>query len=172
MKKFFTVFIILFTVNIVLGQNNPPCASPETEQLDFWIGEWKVEWTDEDGISKYGTNTITKILGSCVIKEQFNGNPGTSLVGRSYSVYNNYTGIWYQTWVDNNGTYLSFTGGKDGDNFIFSREYRNAQGEQIMQRMVFKDIKENSLVWDWQMSKDGGKSWTSTWVLNYSRITD
>jgi len=36
--------------------------------------------------------------------------------------------------------------------------------------MVFSDIEENSLIWNWQKSIDEGKNWKTIWSLNYSRL--
>ncbi len=75
--------------------------------FDFWLGEWELSWV-EDG---KGINTITKILDGRVIKESFDGRPSMNLVGQSYTVYVEPLGLWKQTWVDNEGGYLDFTGG-------------------------------------------------------------
>ena len=80
------------------------------KQFDFWVGHWKAEWQNKDGSKSEGSNTIKKILGGCVVEENFNGNPGIPLEGKSFSVYNSRSKMWQQTWVDNQGGYLDFTG--------------------------------------------------------------
>jgi hypothetical protein len=35
--------------------------------------------------------------------------------------------------------------------------------------MVFSDITEDSLYWEWQKSEDGGKTWADRWTINYTR---
>jgi hypothetical protein len=143
----------------------PPCSAPEASQFDFWVGEWDLTW--EGG---KGTNTITSILGSCVIQEQFDGcdAEGKGLVGLSHSVYNPRLDQWQQTWVDNQGSYLEFTGGMAGDTMVLSRE-ATRDGKTFQQRMVFSDIKDNALNWSWERSDDGGKTWTPVWVISYQR---
>lgn len=143
----------------------PPCSAPEASQFDFWIGEWDLTW--EGG---KGTNIITSILGSCVIQEQFDGRDaeGKGLVGMSTSVYNPRLGKWQQTWVDNQGSYLEFVGGMEGDGMILSRE-ATRDGKTFHQRMVFSDIKESELNWSWERSEDEGKTWTPVWVIHYQR---
>lgn len=143
----------------------PPCSSPEASQFDFWVGEWDLTWAD----SGKGTNSITKPLGSCVIQEQFADHEANSLKGMSVSVYDPRTRQWQQTWVDNMGGYMVFTGGWQGDRMILSRETTRPDGTPIMQRMVWRDITPNSLAWDWQSSEDKGANWKTNWQISYVR---
>lgn len=148
------------------GEDNPrPCSAPEFRQFDFWVGTWDLTW-DKD---KKGTNTITRVLGDCVIQEHFNGGDSMTLRGMSVSTYNPRNGKWYQTWVDNDGTYLDFVGGMQGDKMILART-ATRDGKEFRQRMVFHDIKPDSLIWDWQRSKDEGKTWENLWTIHYRRI--
>ena len=102
------------------------CSGPEYSQLDFWIGEWDLHSTIPDTSSETGwrigkaRNTIRKILDGCVIEENFDGSTlSNGLVGRSYSTYSKGKGKWYQTWLDNSGSYLPFTGIFEDDRTIF-----------------------------------------------------
>ena len=75
---------------------------PET-QFDFWLGEWDCAW-GEDG---KGSNRIERILDGKVIQENFDGS---DFLGISVSVWDSHRKLWCQTWVDNSGAYLDFTG--------------------------------------------------------------
>ncbi len=97
------------------------CDSPESKQLDFWVGDWELAYVDE-GKTKASRNRITRTLDGCAILEEFNGAPGTKLLGRSYSAYDRLTKQWKQTWVDNSGAYLDFTGGIVDGQMAFWRE--------------------------------------------------
>lgn len=139
--------------------------------FDFWVGKWNLTWEDADGAVAKGTNHIEKVLDGKVIKENFEAQSGAyeGFVGKSYSVYNSNTGEWKQTWVDNQGGYLDFMGKFEGNKRIFIREGINQEGEPILQRMVFYDITEDSLTWDWEMSEDNGETWQLQWRINYER---
>lgn len=141
------------------------------EYFDFWLGEWNLTWENADGSAGKGTNRIERVLGGRVIQENFSaeGGPMDGYVGRSWSVYSPRTGEWKQTWVDNQGGYLDFTGKIDGDRRIFQRSAVDPQGNEIMQRMVFYNITRDSLTWDWERSNDGGQTWQLQWRINYSR---
>ena len=93
-----------------------------------------------------------------MIVEQFRGAPGTKLDGTSVSTFDRAAKRWKQTWVDNTGGYLDFVGGEDAGDATFEREFEK-DGKKVRQRMVFRDVKADSLKWLWQRSDDGGKSW-------------
>ncbi len=133
-------------------------------QFDFWLGEWQLHWDD----GGKGGNTITKILDGQVIVEHFDGKNSIALRGMSLSVYNNDKDVWQQTWVDNNGSYLTFTGGMRDGKMILRRSSIKA-GKRILQRMVWYHIRPNTLDWNWERSTDSGQNWKVLWKIHYRR---
>jgi len=163
----FLAGIILFALpkNVLYAQQRAnPCETEKAHQFDFWVGEWNLTW----GEDQHGTNIVTKILGECVIREQFNGSPSSPLIGLSVSSYNHQLGQWQQTWVDNSGGYLDFTGEFRDGKMILSRQAER-DGKVFLQRMVFYNIQENSLDWNWERSTDDGETWEVLWHINYER---
>ena len=144
------------------------CDSPESRQLDFWIGEWELTYANPKGEPAKSRNRITRTLDGCAILEEFTGAPGTKLDGRSYSTYDRATRRWRQTWVDNTASYLDFTGATVEGNMAFVRE-ATKDGKTTHQRMVFRDVKPDSLTWLWQASTDG-KAWATQWEIAYKRV--
>jgi hypothetical protein len=144
------------------------CNSPESKQLDFWLGEWELSFI-EDGKPGKSRNRVTKILDGCAVLEEFSGAPGTKLDGRSVSTFNRATGQWKQAWVDNTASFLDFSGGLVDDQMVFWRKFRRGDAE-IWQRMVFQDVKRDSLKWLWQLSNDGGTTWKTNWEIDYKRV--
>ncbi len=154
------------------GQALP--EKPE-DDYDFWVGKWKVSWEEAQGKLGSGTNHITKILDQTVIQEHFEILEGQSkgFKGTSISVYNPNSQQWKQAWADNQGAYYDFTGKKDGDRRIFQTAVvEQADGKRFTQRMVFYDIQEDSLTWDWESSSDGGKNWKLNWRIHYERMKE
>ena len=143
------------------------CDSSASRQLDFWLGNWSLSHV-QDGKTVQSRNHVTKVLDGCAVQEDFEGPPGTPLVGRSLSVFDTTTGQWRQTWVDNGGGYLEFTGGMEGDRMVLRREFTRA-GRRIQQRMVFQDIAADRLLWLWQHSDDAGSTWKTDWEIAYRR---
>jgi hypothetical protein len=141
-----------------------PCDIPEARQFDFWVGDWDLTW-GEDG---KGTNHITKILDSCVIKEEFDGTPSIRLKGISVSTYSRPLRKWQQTWVDNSGGYLDFSGGMQDGRMVLTRQ-ATRDGKRFLQRMVWYNIGESELDWNWERSGDQGKTWEVLWKIHYVR---
>ena len=156
-----------------MSQPPTPCDSPEVFQFDFWLGEWDLSWPavqtgGKPGERAIGTNRIERLFGQCVVEENF-AAAGGSLQGRSLSVFDPGSGLWRQTWVDNTGGYLLFSGGFDGENMELRTSEVERGDETIVNRMVFHDIGETSLQWDWQGSRNGGETWTELWTIAYTR---
>jgi hypothetical protein len=162
-RSLYSLFTILFLFNVLPAQNNKPCSTEEGKQFDFWVGQWDASWEGGKGI-----NNISKILGGCVVFEEFDATPSSPLIGKSFSVYNIRTGKWHQTWVDNSGGYLDFSGNWQDDKMILSRS-AEIKGVVTIQRMVWYNITDNKFDWNWEKSTDGGKTWTVSWKIQYTR---
>ena len=52
---------------------------------------------------------------------------------------------------------------------MFVRKFTDPEGNEVFQRMVFKDIEDNSFTWDWESSSDIGENWNLQWRINYKR---
>lgn len=161
--RWFPLCLTLLAAPLFAQQPQRPCDAPEARQLDFWLGDWDLTWKGGKG-----TNKITRILDGCIVQEAFRMVEGGTLVGHSVSTYDPNAKQWKQTWVDNTGAYLDFTGEHNGETMTLRREFvRN--GRTIQQRMVFSDITEDAFTWDWQSSIDGGTSWRTNWQIEYKR---
>ncbi len=161
------MFALLLTL---ANQHLTPPPSVSEKSLDFWLGTWEftmrsrptptAEWTVSKGI-----NEVSRTMANKVILESFD-SPG--LKGKSWSVFSAANKQWNQTWVDESGGYLTFTGGPEGANFIF----RTAEVNHQQSRMVFKNIKKDSFTWDWEGTKDGGKTWLLMLQIDYTRAKE
>jgi len=153
----FSILIFLFTHLPVKAQNSD-------KAFDFWVGNWNTYWED----SLRGSNIISKSLNDFVVEENFT-SIDKSFIGKSWTVYDSSSNNWKQTWVDNTGAYLVFTGGKDKENVILNlAEERKSNGKSYYMRMIFSNIKQDSFDWDWQSSKDK-VSWKTVWAIKYKR---
>ncbi|MEZ4903618.1 MAG: hypothetical protein R2822_18590 [Spirosomataceae bacterium] len=139
--------------------------------FDFWVGDWDLMWYVKDSVKLYGKNRIEKILNGTAIQENFEGLTGNTkgYQGKSFSIYDISQKAWRQTWVDNSNSYISLVGGREQETFFFSSNRVNANGKKQIDKMVFRDIKPNSFVWDWKSSIDDGKTWTVNWQIFYTR---
>jgi hypothetical protein len=155
---------------LLTQSSNAQSSAPDSSLFDFWIGEWDLWWYGKDSVKEYGTNSITRILDNRVIREDFAITSGTNtgFKGQSVSLLDVQTATWKQTWVDNTGGYMPFTGGSDGVRRYFQRESVRG-GKTILQKMIFHSIAHDSLVWDWTNSTDGGRTWNTLWRIHYHR---
>ena len=153
------------------AQQPPPqygCDSPESKQLDFWVGDWELSYKSGEQVGT-SRNRITKSLDGCVVMEEFTGAPGTKLNGRSYSTFDRVTKQWKQAWVDNTASYLDFTGGLLPDGRMHFAREAGPPGKRFRQRMVWQDVKADSMKWLWQRSDDDGATWKTMWEIDYRR---
>jgi hypothetical protein len=135
------------------------------DALDFWIGDWTVSWPDGAG-----TNSIRRILDNAVIEEVFECHSGNeALYGRSHSVLDQADGRWKQTWVDSSGAYLDFVAVAVDAGISFQRS-AVVDGRDVLQRMVWLDVRADGFRWEWQRSADDGATWTVSWGLDYQRV--
>jgi len=141
--------------------------SDPTHQFDFWVGSWKCEGESRPPNGKttktVAQNVITKEFGGHVIHEHFSMK---GFNGGSLSVYNPQDKHWHQTWVDDSGGYLVFTGGFADGKMTLSMQPGH---DGSVKRMVFSNIESSNFDWDWQRSTDQGKTWMTTWHLHYTR---
>ncbi|MCZ7602805.1 MAG: DUF1579 family protein [Melioribacteraceae bacterium] len=168
MKLIYLCILMLTFILSSKAQIQKSCESFNFSQFDFWIGEWDLTWYDSDGNEYKGHNSISKILDDCVIEENFE-DYNSGFRGKSVTTYSSLKNNWLQTWVDNTGNFMVFEGGFDNENMILSRNFKNPEGNEIYQRMIFHSIENNSLVWNWEMSKDGGQTWELRWQIFYKR---
>jgi hypothetical protein len=130
-------------------------------QFDFWLGEWNCTWGDDGN----ATNHVVRIMDEKVIQENF---VAPDLIGMSVSIFDKERNLWCQTWVDNSGSYLDFTGKFENGKMVLSRD-AIVKGETCMQRMVWHNIQADEFDWNWERSDDGGNSWRVVWQIKYKR---
>lgn len=150
------------------GGKARPCTSPEYSQFDFWIGNWQV--TGADG-KQQGTNRVVKILGGCVIQENWNGGAGS--IGQSFNIFAKGRGVWHQTWVDNSGTLLSLEGGIEDGRMVLRGETPARDGKgMLMHEISWTPLETGQVRQHWRISKDGGGQWQDAFVGIYTRARD
>ncbi len=139
-RTMIAILATLLVASMSYAQDSPakvPCDSVEQRQFDFWVGDWDLSW--EGG---KGANRIAKILNECVVQETFDGAP--MLRGLSVSTYDKANKLWRQTWVDDDGSYLDFTGGLVDGQMTLSRSAER-EGKTFLQRMIWYNVSPDSL---------------------------
>ncbi len=154
--------------------NTPPpksCQGEEYRQLDFWVGEWDLWYSQgPDKPKAWAENAISKsAYGDCVITEKFS-MPG--FTGMSVSTFHKQIGQWRQTWVDDQGNYFDLVGGpapKDADHDFGLESVHPQEFDAPYLRMIWTVEDADHLIWQWQGHKPGETVWKDLWVLHYVR---
>lgn len=138
-------------------RNATPCAaSPEHRQFDFWIGEWNVQ--NPQG-QPAGTSSIQRILGDCVIYENWTSGGG-AYTGKSFNLYNSSLRKWQQFWADDKGGVLEFAGEYKDNELRYTGESTDPKGNKIMHRLTFFNLSPGRVRQLWEQSTDNAKTWT------------
>ncbi len=157
-------------VSLILTQGQPKIPT-EINQFAFWLGKWKCNGTLYLGkppkeVTTPGENEVTTDMDGFVIHEHFRSGPTR---GESWSSYNPSQKKWHQTWVDNQGGYLALTGEFKNGKMVLNRP-ASPKNPATYFHMVYSKITKDSFDWDWEQTQDGGKTWTPSWHLHYTRV--
>jgi tetratricopeptide (TPR) repeat protein len=146
-----------------LKKNATPCdGSPDNAEFDFWIGEWDVQTPQGQHA---GNSSIQKILGNCVVLENWSGG---GLDGKSFNIYNRGLKKWQQYWVDTSGRVTVYTGELVDGEMRYLAEAGLQNGPQA-RKMTFSKLGPDKVRQLGEMSTDGGKTWTVAYDLIYVR---
>jgi len=152
-----------------LAQQPAPahCAAPEFSQLDFWTGDWEVNWRFANGQSGTGRNRVVREYGGCVVVERFQDGT-TDFAGTSIATFMPAAGSWAFTWMDNRATTFRAIGGPVENGAAFEFVIRQGNGEPAPYRIRFEEIGRDSLTWRFQ-SRGADGNWTDMTVSRYRR---
>jgi len=147
-------------------------GAPE-RQFDFWVGEWSVlnrhmgpdgEWRDGDTTRA----RITPVCGGAAILEEWAGPfRGGFQNGFSLRAWDPAQDRWVLllSWtMDGNSTFGRLTG-----TFRHGRGEFFAGGGGNLTRYTFSDALADSVRWDSARSQDGGRSWSTDWIMEFAR---
>jgi len=152
-------------VNTIRASRFPCEGDPRFHAFDFWIGEWNVT----AGGQQAGTNSITSILGSCLIFEQWTSANG--ILGKSFNYYDPAHDHWRQIWISDNASIIEFTGqARDGGIFYKAETIDPADGSVTHHKFEFTQNGDGSVRQFWQTSSDGGETWGTIWDGHYEKI--
>ncbi|VAW02751.1 hypothetical protein MNBD_ALPHA04-2194 [hydrothermal vent metagenome] len=137
---------------------SPPCATPDHRAFDFWTGTWDVTAAGKDAPS--GINKITSAHGGCVIEEHYSTKGGYT--GMSMSFYDAARKVWHQTWMGKDGGALFLEGGLDenGAMVLSNVNWPGYVKSAPINRVTWTPNKDGSVRQYWQVSQDGGKTWS------------
>ena len=163
MKGLLIPILSILLFNNALAQQS--CDSAAYRQFDFWLGNWVV--TKPDG-SAAGTNHVEKILGGCVLQENWR-SAGNSFTGRSLNTFTEDGQVWHQTWMDSSGLLLQLNGGLVDGAMVLSGPGTDPQGAAVTHRITWTPNDDGTVRQHWQMQKKGASEWTTLFDGLYRR---
>ena len=91
--------------------------------------------------------------------------------GKSFNRYNANTSQWQQTWIDNVGGSTQYVYGKyEKGKIIFQTDpWKYAKDTMAINKLTFFDLGQQKVRQLGEISKDGGKTWTKQYDLEYRR---
>lgn len=146
------------------------CAPAEYRQFDFWVGNWDVK--DPSG-QVVGTNRITREYDGCVVQEHWEARGPQKQIGSSFNTYFPAARRWHQTWVDSTGGFLLLDGGMADGSMVLSGDMPARRGTGMVRHRIAFTPNENGTVRQlWEVSRDGGKTWSVSFDGTYVRKAD
>src|SRR5688500_5836889 len=140
-------------------------------QFDFWIGRWSV--ADADGTAA-GRNHIEPILDGAALRESWQGADGHR--GTSLNAWDPDAGLWRQSWIDVNGFWLLLEGGlRDGAMVMEGTGLKRSEPATTARHRISWSRMggdPDRLRQHWEVSEDGGATWTTLFDGHYSRTAD
>ncbi|WP_350292403.1 hypothetical protein [uncultured Croceitalea sp.] len=151
-RVLFLIIYLSLSLSLLAQTSDCKCCSENHAAFDFWIGSWEV--TNKDG-SIAGKNTIVKIEGDCVLRENWtSATPGYT--GTSLNFYNLKIKQWEQLWIDNSGAHLKLKGNKFGNQMILSSdEFIHTDGKIYINRITWTENSNGTVRQLWEVLSEG-----------------
>jgi Protein of unknown function (DUF1579) len=153
-------------------------TSADSKRFDFLEGEWNAicRFPLPDGSWGEGPGSLkaSKVLDGFVFVEFFEGPyQGPIIKGLGLRAFNPQTSQWEHTWTDTSapGGFVVWRGRFEGDAIDLDGRWEDTSGCQILSRLTWSRITEQSAHWESHRSTDGGKTWTKHWVIDFTRRT-
>jgi hypothetical protein len=155
------------------------CQDSSQRQFDFWIGDWDVvnrqrrpqgtRW----GVTGRATDRVHAVAGGCGIVEHWRGTTAMGQVlGYSLRAWNSAKGRWdlVLLWPrPNQPRFFTLEGAFRHGRGEFFRTVSDTAGNPVQVRFTFSDITPTSLRWNDGISRDGARSWSTTWIMEFAR---
>ncbi len=148
------------------SQASYPCSAEANRHFDFWEGRWMVQ-TANGALA--GHNTISRILGQCVVREHYTTPSGYE--GRSFNIYDASRDLWHQTWVDNTGLLLLLEGAYEDGQMVMQGPTVDTAGAVTLNRITWSRLggDPDRVRQHWEVSTDDGSTWSTDFDGLYIR---
>lgn len=134
----------------------PACQDEAFRDFDYWVGSWVVR--NGQG-QEVGRNRISVISAGCGLLEEWEARSGGT--GKSLNFFEPSTGDWRQVWVGAGGSILDLRGGLVDGVMTLTGESQSPRGP-VLNRIRWIPRDGGVVEQLWELSTDGGESWTTS----------
>lgn len=152
-----------------------PCDTPQGHRFDFWPGWWHVdsELRMPDGSWSATRNVwfARAELDGCAFLDFADGDfGGGRMAGIGSRYYDPDSDRWSITWLstDSPGRLGVWTGRFDDGRGDFLRTVETPGGT-VTSRISWFDLREDSVGWEFAISRDAGENWQPLWRMTFRR---
>ncbi|HEX8997457.1 MAG TPA: hypothetical protein VF812_15625 [Ktedonobacterales bacterium] len=149
------------------------------EDFDFFMGAWNVhhrklrarlkgstDWEEFDGETE-----SRKVLGGLGNTDQLVMDSSAGhVVGMTVRLFDPHTRQWRIYWADSvHGAFDQPMIGRfqNGRGEFYAQEF--FEGQSIYSRFIWTSISETECRWEQAFSADGGKTWETNWIMDFTR---
>jgi hypothetical protein len=157
-------FSLAATSALAAAQSGPCSASPESRQLDFWLGDWTVTYP---GMPGSAASKVSLALDKCLLTETWDGGTGHS--GKNMFAYSSDDKAWHGMFADNQGRVHVFEGKSAQGSAEFTGPSRGPDGQTVLNRIKVVRVTADKVEQSWEKSRDNGVTWTMEFHGEYSR---
>lgn len=170
-RALITIVLSICCVAIAYAQSQDTPVPPESRQLEFWEGDWNIQWDTINGGLARGKNIAGYILERRVFQENWDGRPGMNMTGKSWFVFDARRKLWQQIWVSDQGEF-SLREGRFMNGELVMKAVKNeisATGVEFEIQSIYRDIKDDSFKVEVQRRRTGTDKWNTIWLFEYKR---
>ena len=151
-----------------------PVANGKPGDFYFLTGEWKIKnrrLKDKTWDTFDGEATVTSILGGLVSIEELR-IPARNFSGMGLRLLDVERKLWADYWVNSKSGLLTPppSWGSFVDGVATWDSDDTDDNQPIIVRGVWDRITSNSCRWYQAMSRDDGKTWAESWVMDWKRV--
>ena len=138
------------------------CAGTNYRSADFLLGEWRVE--AENGLD-LGHSSITAELSRCLVLEEFLTPKGYR--AKAFLSFARGSATWSRTYMDAEGGRIFLQGTPVAGGLALTGTVALPDGNRVMVRITWTKTTSGSVEQVWDVSRDGGASWSFDQKLVY-----
>jgi hypothetical protein len=148
--------------------------------FDFWIGSWKVRnrrlverLAGSDEWEEFDAEVVARFLMDGLGNEdEFRTDHDGGFIGMSFRFFDPVEKRWSIYWADSRRSGVldpPVFGTFEGDIGIFEGEDL-FDGRPILVRFTWSGITTPTPRWEQAFSADGGETWETNWVMDFTRV--